>query len=103
MMRYLFLVLEFGAFLSILVCNALFLSVRMLTPNQLNLVKVEPRRQMPSIDTMDSLSLLISQYSSFCVPFLLIMVLAQRMQGYKQGESAANSSGLQEFQIGQGI
>ena len=60
--RYLFLSLEFLTFCMTLFANFIFLAIRMLTPNQVNLVKIEPRKQMASIDTVESLSLLLMQY-----------------------------------------
>ena len=62
MMRYLFLTLEFLIFVMILAGNFLFLAIRMLTPNQVNLVKIEPKKQTASKDTIESISLLVSQY-----------------------------------------
>ena len=69
-LRLMFLSLEFLTAISILTGNFMFLSMRMLMPNQYNLVMIEPRRQMASSDSIESLSLLVFQYQSFVVPFL---------------------------------
>ena len=45
LLRYLFLVLEFFVFAATLIGNFLFLAVRMIQPNQINLIRIEPKKQ----------------------------------------------------------
>ena len=43
-MRLMFLIFEFTCFVMIVIGNFLFLSMRMCRPNQLNIVRLEPKR-----------------------------------------------------------
>ena len=77
MVRYMFFTLEFLVFVMILLGNLLFLSVRMLAPNQVNIVRIEDRRRMACTDTAEALALLQAQYQVFVVPFLTTACLVQ--------------------------
>lgn len=70
MTRFLFLSLEFLIFWMTLLSNLLFLAIRMLSPNQVNIVQIRKEKQMPSIDTIESVSVLLQQYNCFIVPSL---------------------------------
>ena len=73
--RYLFLNLECQVFVAILISNFIFCSIRMLTPNQVTLIRIEPKKQMPSTDTIESLAGLMGQYQSFVVPAIVNLYL----------------------------
>lgn len=73
--RYAFICFEFFTFIGIVCGNLLFLAVRMLTPNQINIVSIEPKRQLATTDTLESLTLLINQYQAFVVPWITTVAL----------------------------
>ncbi len=58
--RFIFLSMEFFVFISTILGNLTFLGIRMLTPNQINLISIEPKRQLATTDSLDSLALLIN-------------------------------------------
>lgn len=68
--RFFFLSTEFIVFASILTGNFIFLTVRALCPNQVKLIKLDPKKQSPSTDTIESLAVLFAQYQGFVVPFV---------------------------------
>ena len=58
--RFIFLSTEYFVFLSTILGNLTFLGIRMLTPNQINLISIEPKRQLATTDSLDSLTLLMN-------------------------------------------
>ena len=68
--RFIFLSMEFFVFISTILSNLTFLGIRMLTPNQINLISIEPKRQLATTDSLESLTLLMNQYQGFVIPCL---------------------------------
>ena len=75
LIRYLFICFEVFTFIGIVWGNLVFLAVRMLTLNQINIVSIEPKRQLATTDTLESLTLLINQYQAFVVPWITTVAL----------------------------
>ena len=62
MSRFLFFISEFIIYMSVLAGNFLFLTVRMLTPNQVKLIKIEESKRIAYTDTIETLGLVFAQY-----------------------------------------
>jgi hypothetical protein len=80
MTRFIFMTTEFFIFLSTIIGNLLFLGLRMLTPTQLNLVSIEPKRQLATTDSIESMSLLINQYQAYIVPCLSLSFMIESVR-----------------------
>ena len=62
MSRLLFFAAEFSIYMAVLSGNFIFLAVRMLTPNQVKLIKLEENKRIAYTDTIETLGLVFAQY-----------------------------------------
>ena len=100
LIRLMFLIFQFVNFVMIAIGNCLFLSFRMCRANQINITKVEPRRQMACTDSIESIAVLMQQYQGFVVPFLInLFMLAVSMDG---GASKEDCAVIINYLYGQG-